>query len=169
MHQGGGGGGLLGVLMALKQILASPSKVTWLHFSTFASWIAQSNASVSAWRGDVFFVNLAQILIGTPWWSRATTAIAAWELEMAASTLILMHPKGGGHQDCTRGGWWGMNGGAEIVVYSRHLEWTCLMEAEMSQWQLWWREKFLALQISSSVKAKSRGTWLFTAAQGSWA
>ena len=91
----------------IKQTLASPSKITRLQFSNLASWTAQSRVAVLAWRGVVSLISLAQILIGTPWWSRATTTMAAFVSEMAASMLILMQSADGGDQRLTgRGRLW---------------------------------------------------------------
>ena len=92
---------LLGLLMASMQILASPSKITWLHLSILANCIAQSRASVSACSSEDFLVALTQILTGTLRWFLVITVIVAEEFDVAASTLILIVPKGGG-EHC----WW---------------------------------------------------------------
>ena len=91
------GQGLLGFLMASMQILASPSKTTWFHFSILANCIAQSRASVLAWSGVVNLMDLAQTFIGTPRWFLATMAIAAELFDVAASTFNLIVPRGGDH------------------------------------------------------------------------
>ena len=75
-----------------KQSFASPSTITWLHLSYFASSIAQKIVSNSAWIGDVNLITLAHILIGMPRWSLAITTMEAWDLVTGASTLILSHP-----------------------------------------------------------------------------
>lgn len=83
------GEGRSGEFTASKQDFASPSKIPWFHPSLIASCTAQSKASDSAKRGEATFVILAKILMGTPWWSLATAARQAWEVDIAASTLIL--------------------------------------------------------------------------------
>lgn len=84
-----------GSTRASKQSFASPSTITWLHLSYFASSIAQKIVSNSAWIGDVNLITLAHILIGMPRWSLAITTMEAWDLVTGASTLILSHPRGG--------------------------------------------------------------------------
>ena len=83
------GEGRSGEFTASKQDFASPSKIPWFHPSLISSCTAQSKASDSAKRGEATFVILAKILMGTPWWSLATAPRQAWEVDIAASTLIL--------------------------------------------------------------------------------
>ena len=75
-------------------------KITWVQFSALASWTAHRRASVSARSGEVLLVILAQDLTGTPRWFLATTAMAAWESDKAASTLSFIQFKGGDVQRC---------------------------------------------------------------------
>lgn len=93
------GEGRSGEFTASKQDFASPSKIPWFHPSLIASCTAQIKASDSAKRGEATFVILAKILMGTPWWSLATAARQAWEVDIAASTLIFDPNRGGGIQE----------------------------------------------------------------------
>ena len=115
---------LLGLLMASMQILASPSKITWLHLSILANCIAHSKASVSTCSGEDFLVVLAQILTGTPRWSLAIIAIAIEEFDVVASMLILIIPKGGGDHWCLLGQGFGGLGGIKLgKIHGPCCEW----------------------------------------------
>ena len=132
---------------------ASPSTMIMLHLSCMAICTAQRIASASAWAGEQRWCSLPHKDMAIPKWFLATTAKADLELLIAASTLILIQPWGGGDQIRIGGSKDGWILGENTFDASRNLIRTLLMALftlANPPWKIRW---FLDFQISSMIKA----------------
>ena len=149
-----------------KHALASPSKITWIHFSQLAISTAYSKAATSTWTGEGGHEDwhLPQILITSPLWFRVITLRAEVEPETIASTLILIHLVGGGDQAVTASEE-GLGGTlANSLELSKNLDCTDFADLWTSTWSSWYKTQFLICKISSIMrvifKVISHASWV---------